>query len=827
MIQNLLFLALTLSLVIPTSLFSAEAKAHTEGTRQSAPSQVRPESTSSLGTNWCFGQLNEDEKRKLQEEITAVYSKYQKSRNPDELQKDLTRVLENHSGNDDIKKQAEVATLMGLTIENMSQVTGFFDALSALEKEEKPQDLNLRKQMEDLRNDYNELKKIGMRFDPRKGQWDLSGLASQTVDLNAVSGEAKKAMGRLLSADLASKFFDPNRSEAFDLGDYVVRPPLEIFGGGRTSEFNVVTKEEQQKQIQTYLDRLMQEKEEFLKASKEANTLSNAYTGSLLPVFGFERGNKGQTSPEIERDNSYKGMRFTIHQLKGVVGVKPEMVNDLISILQDALRQDSAGLQQLDQKLTQAIRALKTALTVLAVSGTVLATGGLAAPAAFSAALAPGGALSAVGATMGVAMGISAIPAAINITTDVAAGKKFSCSAMEEFLSRGPQAVSNAIVAGAAAGGFGAAGAAGSKILAGSSPYVGQAGASLIGTSAQVGTGAAFLGLGLQGVAQNGREAWSLYSKAMEAEARGDLATASELRIAAFKKAAETGVNLAEAAYGAYQLKRSVNQGIQDYNRVRGAQTVEGALYQPTTKRPEVYEPQGKVSSASDLDSMKPRSFAQVEGDGISVRTVTQDGLETVNVANRGDVIMSGPSGEKYVVKGSKFERLYSRRSDGTVIPEQTPRMVARYDGPETTIKAPWGEDMVVKPGDYIVREGDGQFYRIAQKEYLATYNEPGVTSSSSGATGYSEETRALADRIHQWVGRGGEIHAAQTPDGGIVLVGEGGRFQIHPPSKHDPNLHFHIETHRRFPNGPNQGKPTGNFDDALSDHRIYPRGDE
>ena len=39
------------------------------------------------------------------------------------------------------------------------------------------------------------------------------------------------------------------------------------------------------------------------------------------------------------------------------------------------------------------------------------------------------------------------------------------------------------------------------------------------------------------------------------------------------------------------------------------------------------------------------------------------------------------------------------------------------------TFKAPWGEDMILKRGDYLVKDGDQGYYRIAQKEYDETYN--------------------------------------------------------------------------------------------------------
>jgi len=109
------------------------------------------------------------------------------------------------------------------------------------------------------------------------------------------------------------------------------------------------------------------------------------------------------------------------------------------------------------------------------------------------------------------------------------------------------------------------------------------------------------------------------------------------------------------------------------------------------------------------------------------VVTVTSDGKETQNVAQKGDIIMSGPSEENYVIKSEKFPKLYQGNLGSTVVPEQSPRMVAVYNGDKpVTFTAPWGESMVLKPGDYLVKDGDQGYYRIAKAEYEQTYNQPG-----------------------------------------------------------------------------------------------------
>jgi hypothetical protein len=53
------------------------------------------------------------------------------------------------------------------------------------------------------------------------------------------------------------------------------------------------------------------------------------------------------------------------------------------------------------------------------------------------------------------------------------------------------------------------------------------------------------------------------------------------------------------------------------------------------------------------------------------------------------------------------------------------------------TFTAPWGESMILKPGDYLVKDGDAGYYRIAKLEYDQTYNQPGSNGQPSVEEGY------------------------------------------------------------------------------------------
>lgn len=113
----------------------------------------------------------------------------------------------------------------------------------------------------------------------------------------------------------------------------------------------------------------------------------------------------------------------------------------------------------------------------------------------------------------------------------------------------------------------------------------------------------------------------------------------------------------------------------------------------------------------------------------LSVVTYAKDGKETENTAQIGDIIVSGVFGEMYVIKSAKFAKMYDIMADGkTVIPNQSPRTVAEvaHDCLDSDVyfTASWGEKMVLKNGDFLVRDGDN-YYRIAREEFLETYVWP------------------------------------------------------------------------------------------------------
>jgi len=142
--------------------------------------------------------------------------------------------------------------------------------------------------------------------------------------------------------------------------------------------------------------------------------------------------------------------------------------------------------------------------------------------------------------------------------------------------------------------------------------------------------------------------------------------------------------------------------------------------FTPVTKKNLQYQyvENGQLGSMPALSYMQNQVLQPVT-------TYTSDGFETTRMAQPGDIIMSGPSRENYVIDAAKFSKLYIGTVGQTVTPEQSPRLVAQYNG-TTAVNfiASWGEAMAIKPGDFLVNDNNS-YYRIANAEFQQTYNMP------------------------------------------------------------------------------------------------------
>jgi hypothetical protein len=124
-----------------------------------------------------------------------------------------------------------------------------------------------------------------------------------------------------------------------------------------------------------------------------------------------------------------------------------------------------------------------------------------------------------------------------------------------------------------------------------------------------------------------------------------------------------------------------------------------------------------------NFDDLEPLTYSKSEKER-KIETITSDGKETTNTASKEDFIFCGPTGEKYVLKQPKVKKMYTGKIKETLTPEQSPRLVAKYNDKEAMFKASWGENTIIKPGDYLLKEQDGSgYYRVAKKEFELTYD--------------------------------------------------------------------------------------------------------
>ena len=141
--------------------------------------------------------------------------------------------------------------------------------------------------------------------------------------------------------------------------------------------------------------------------------------------------------------------------------------------------------------------------------------------------------------------------------------------------------------------------------------------------------------------------------------------------------------------------------------------------FMPTSKKPLEYK-----HWEGDAEAMPPMSYKLMTETGTSVTKLDN----TQRDYKSGDIMVCGPQGEKYTMSSSKFAKNYDGKIGESVVVEQTPRMVARYEESESIrFTASWGEGMDLNTGDYLVREAPGKYYRIEKTVFEETYNEIGL----------------------------------------------------------------------------------------------------
>lgn len=132
-----------------------------------------------------------------------------------------------------------------------------------------------------------------------------------------------------------------------------------------------------------------------------------------------------------------------------------------------------------------------------------------------------------------------------------------------------------------------------------------------------------------------------------------------------------------------------------------------------------VYKKQGEVK-------------AVIAQGGEKIATVLGDGTEeTTNTANPGEVIITNPGGEQYIIKPDKFGKKYEPKAgeEGVYVAKGHCKAIDNPFGTSITMKASWGEmqngQADCKIADTYDPETDelgGEPYIIGRSEFEHTY---------------------------------------------------------------------------------------------------------
>ena len=106
------------------------------------------------------------------------------------------------------------------------------------------------------------------------------------------------------------------------------------------------------------------------------------------------------------------------------------------------------------------------------------------------------------------------------------------------------------------------------------------------------------------------------------------------------------------------------------------------------------------------------------------VESQTEKGkmVETVNVAERGDWIVTNKGGESYIVSNDEFHRLYGpSEEEGQRFPVSKPRKLIKIEE-DIEFPAPWGGEMKIQSGGYLNIDDMDGIYGINPAEFEQTH---------------------------------------------------------------------------------------------------------
>ena len=401
-------------------------------------------------TSDCLATLTSDEEYQLLDALNGVNRNYfEGMKSIKERDESIENILKKLNAADDQQKSGVLKLLTAQQNEMIAgqYVTGvIFDTLEGKALSSKDEEiirgLNIRdpkayiqEVSKTLAPYYQNLKGHGAQFDKIKG-WDLS-----KVELNSEKikqdPQLYSSIAMLFSPQSATALSDAQRSESLYIGGQVLTPPKQSNQKGRFPNGNirVMSRDEHDQSVLRELNTFSRDTEEFMKFSKETASYQNLMKGRLPEMLGFERGDKGQTAPEISREANYKAMLQGRERLKEL-GVPKEKIRQINEAIKYANELDKANIEGGIEKLELARKAAIAAPFIpLAMAAAPLA-GGLYSTSMATVAANASGTLALM--PMAFAAGSSLIHATIDKAHN---GGDFFCHLSERFSTAGAGAL--------------------------------------------------------------------------------------------------------------------------------------------------------------------------------------------------------------------------------------------------------------------------------------------------------------------------------------------------------------------------------------------------
>ena len=132
-----------------------------------------------------------------------------------------------------------------------------------------------------------------------------------------------------------------------------------------------------------------------------------------------------------------------------------------------------------------------------------------------------------------------------------------------------------------------------------------------------------------------------------------------------------------------------------------------------------------KKNITMKLNDSGSKNTVRISDSDFTLTTTIKGKDEVKTKVNKGDFIVTGPEMEKYAIKPKKFFGLYNVVNE-KVVPRPIIKQVAfvgkRLLPNPITFTSSWGEQMILEPRDYLVKDSGG-YYRIEGEVFKKTYS--------------------------------------------------------------------------------------------------------